>query len=435
MFLPLTWDTYYYASEGRGYGPEVWFVSLALLLWILASNGKSRTLTLPLLGVSLCGAVASHYYAALTLIAFGAGELVRTWMRRKLDPPMWLAFGGTLVSLVFFGRTIQSARAYSAHFWAIPHWRAMVSWYLYTIGYGALVLLAAIILAAVMFVMARPKSVPTVTVSPQPWEATALVVLALLPVFGMIVAQSITHAFTVRYFIAAVPGLCILVTLGLRLLLGNAPLGAALLWALCILGFGAQYYSKYYQQSLESEETRYSAAILRHSGNASIAIADITLFHRLSFYARRDLADRIVYLADPHLSARYLGHDTVDRGLLQLSPWFPLNVVWFRDWLIAHPSFLVYDPINDWSWISFELPKWSDDMRLVERDHGRVLFSVQSIKIPPDDRVPSDPLGKPMLYRRIPQAENPLCGIYMSGNACPLVDDPNASRPTPDFKD
>jgi hypothetical protein len=429
MFLPLTWETYYYASEGRGYGLEVGFVSLALLAWMLAGNGKSRTLTLPLLGVSLCGAVASHYYAGLMLIAFGAGELVRTWMRRKVDPPVWLAFGGALVPLLFFARTIQSARSYSTHFWAVPRWGLMVSWYTTVIGSGVLVLLAAIVLP-VIFLMARRWSVSAVYVPPQLWEATALVVLALVPVFGMVVAKSITHAFTERYFIAAIPGLCILVTLGLRLLLGNAPLGAVLVWALCIPGFGVRCYLEHSQHRQAFQETRYGAAILRHSGNASIAIPDVTLFHRLSVYARRDLADRVVYLADPHLSVRYLGHDTVDRGLLQLNPWFPLNVVWFRDWLIAHPSLLVYGSINDWNWVSFELPKWSNEIRLVERDRWRMLLSTQSINIPPDDHTPSDPSGEPMLYRRIPKGAASLCSIYMGGNACPGVDEPNASRPT-----
>jgi hypothetical protein len=70
-----------------------------------------------------------------------------------------------------------------------------------------------------------------------------------------------------------------------------------------------------------------------------------------SLYGRRDLGSRLVLLADPEKSIRYMSTDTVDRGLLDLNPWFPLNVRWFHEWIAEHPSFRVWASIGDWSWI------------------------------------------------------------------------------------
>jgi len=43
----------------------------------------------------------------------------------------------------------------------------------------------------------------------------------------------------------------------------------------------------------------------------------------------------------PKLSTKYIGHDTVDRGLLNLNPWFPLKVVWWHDWWKEHSFSLI----------------------------------------------------------------------------------------------
>jgi Dolichyl-phosphate-mannose-protein mannosyltransferase len=432
MFLPLTSWSYYYATEGRGYGLELGFVSLALLMWMLACEGRRRALTTPLLAAGLCGAVASHYYAGLVLIPFAAGELVRTRIRGKIDLPVWVAFGGALLPVFAFARTIRSAQSYSAHFWAEPHWNAMLIFYPGTIGHAMLVLLAAIALAAVLGI-AGPAPEPTAEPRPRLWYGIAFLLLALLPVFGVTLAMLVTHAYTDRYVVAAFPGVCLVVILGLRRIAGNNPLAAALICASCLPFFALQWHGLYTRQLLALRETRDTATFLRHAGDGPIAMAEVTPFHRLSFYARRDLARRLAYVADPHASIRYLRHDTLDRGLLALNPWFPLNVVWLHDWSSSHPSFLVYGYVGEWSWLTFELPRLSDSIRLLDRNRSHLLFSVQRLKPPADDRMISDPSGEPVLYRQLPDQETPLCMLYMQKDSCLVVDDPGTGAPSPGY--
>jgi hypothetical protein len=413
MFLPLTMKLYYYASEGRGYGLELGFVSFSVLMWMLACEGRRRALTVPLLAAGLCGAVASHYYAVLALIPLIAGELVRTRVRGKLDLPVWLAFGGALIPVVGFAHTILSANSYSTHFWAqFPHVYLAAEWYVTTLGYPTLVPIGAF--ALVILFRAAEGPWPSATGKRLcSWYSAAILLLAFLPVFGIALARLVTHAYTERYMIAAGVGVSILLILLARRAIGNDRLGPAFVCAVCLPFFFWQVRGLNKQEFSDLQAARSSAAFLRGTGDAPVAMAEVFRFHRLSFYARRDLVRRLAYVADPHLSIRYLGHDTIDRGLLALNPWFPLNVVWWHDWLRAHPSFLMYGWVDNWTtWLAFELPSVGNVQFMKREELSVLLFSVQNAKSPASDRTSSDPSGEPMLYRKLAGLESPVSDLY-----------------------
>jgi hypothetical protein len=134
------------------------------------------------------------------------------------------------------------------------------------------------------------------------------------------------------------------------------------------------------------------------------------------------LGGRVVYLADPHESLRYLHFDTVDRGLLDLNPWFPLNVRWFKQFVPEHPSFLVLANIDDWNWLPNSLAVMDGDVRLAGVLRNSALFSVSAAKVPPFVRGAGDPAGQPMLYSSLPADGKPVCQMYMSTASCPAVD-------------
>jgi len=426
MLLPLTSQLYYYASEARGYALELGFVSFSALMWLLACEGKRRHFAIPLLAAGLCGAVASHYYAVLVLIPLAAGELVRTQHRGKVDLPIWLAFGGALIPVVGFARIIVSARAYSAHFWAVPYLHLALDWYSMTLGYAILLPVGGFALV-IMFRISERSFSSTTVVPPRSWYSVAFFLFALLPVFGIIIAKLVTHAFTARYMIAASLGVFVLLILGLRRIIAKDRLGPAFVCAMCLPFFFWHVHEWNQHKFDELQALRATAAAVRRTGDAPVAMAEVTQFHRLSFYARRDLVRRLAYVADPHLSTRYMGHDTIDRGLLALNPWFPLNVVWWHDWLSAHQSFLVYGYVGEWTWLTFELPATSK-VQLLKRENliGCLLLSVQNARAPVDDRTHSDPSGEPMLYRQFASLEAPLCTVYMT-DGCPVVDEGSAS--------
>ena len=426
LLLPLTTPALYYATEARGYGMEVGFVTFSLWMWILAAEGRKRAWTVPALAVGLCLSIASHYYAVFFLIPLAAGELAKTRLRRSIDVPVCCALLAALIPLVLFAPIILKAKTYSEHFWAVPFWSQMLRWYPNMTGNLLLLLLAA---TALTFVLRIPASQdlqdansPLGTPVALP-VAVVLTTSVLLPILGEIVAQFITHAFTDRYFIAALPGTCIIALWVLQRLSRNTAAGAALISILCILLAAQEWRQLYKKQASNLRLLRSAATLLRRTGNAPIVISDISTFHQLSFYGQRDLANRLAYVADPHRSDYYLGHDTVDRGLLALNPWFPLNVVWWHEWWRTHPFSLVYGGVSDWAWHTFALDEVGN-VQLLNRDLSHLLLGVTRTNIPEDDRTPSDPPGKPMLYDQL-AAGPPLCNVYMPSDHCPVVDDPN----------
>jgi len=422
FIFPLASGNYYYASEARGYGLEVGFATFALLMWILAAEGKKRRLTLPGLAFGLCGAVASHYYAVLIVIPLVVGELVRTWFRKSVDFAVWVAFAASAIPLVAFAPVILKARTYSGHFWAVPHWGEPLFWYPDALGHLSLLLVAT---AAVGFLLrllyAGPDKEEEVAAS-LPISA-AIIVWALIPMIGIVLAESVTHAYTGRYFIAALTPVCFLLIFALKRILPSHSIGAGLVLVLTLGLYAQAWRDQFHTQNTSHETLLSSAALLRSTGTGPVIVSEATIFHQISYYAKSDLAERVVYVADPYLSTNFIGHDTIDRGLLDLKPWFPLNVVWWHDWWKDHSSSLIYGNVGEWTWITFALPQIAD-LKISNRDLSHLMMLATRLKVPEDDRSATDPSGKPALYDQLQRSGHSLCEIYMPTETCPVVDDP-----------
>jgi Dolichyl-phosphate-mannose-protein mannosyltransferase len=433
LWLPLTTPALYYATEARGYGLELGFVTFSLLMWLLATQGRHRVWTVPALAAGLCLAVASHYYAVLFVFPLGMGELVKMVKRRSMDVPIWCALFASLIPLLLFAPLLLKAETYSGHFWAVPHWGSMLQWYPSMLGRMPMILLAA---SGLVFLLRIPATEDPRGAAPDirlP-VIVAVTASALLPVVGGIIAQLITHAFADRYFIATLPGAVILLLWGLRRIIRNDVIGPALTCALCIVLFAQQWRELRAGQISTFRQTKSIATRLRQVRDAPIVLSEVTVFHRLSFYANRDLASRLVYVADPHLSVRYLGQDTVDRGLLALAPWFPLKVMWWSEWWSVHPFSLVYGYVGEWTWLTFALSNVGT-VQLVDRDVSRLLLAVTRTKAPATDRLAADPSGHPMLYDQQPTGGPPLCKVYMPTDTCPVIDDPTLTSPIVTYPD
>ncbi len=89
-----------------------------------------------------------------------------------------------------------------------------------------------------------------------------------------------------------------------------------------------------------------------------VVVADPQTFAVLSHYGSGEVKSRIVYLADPDLALKHLGHNSVERGMLDLlRPWFGMNVVEFEPYMAAHSRFLVYGDFVRLSFLNWLLPE------------------------------------------------------------------------------
>jgi hypothetical protein len=421
MLFPLSTNFYYYATEARGYGLVTGFAALAVLCWLRASVFRHRRLYLPLLAVSVTGAVASHYYAALMVLCLAAGELARTRVRRQVDLPIWLAFACSLLPVVLFRGTIRSASVYAHHFWAVPVWSDAITFYPAELGLGLVTLLGIVALAlSFRSKLSHYRTLP----SGDPvehwnvWHATAIYALTSLPIITIFVAKFITHGFSNRYAISALVGATTL-TCYLVSRICPQPLIALSAAVSCLCIFALQVHtlgSKFHEdRAAMAQDTR----ILSQTGHQQVVIMEVSVMHRLSFYAPRELASRLTYLSDPDASIQYLGQDTVDRGLLDLSPWFPLKALPAQSFLATHQSFLVFGGTSSWSWLTFDLPQWGHSTLLSRWEQGRMLFAVDDVHVAPSPARQQDPVESRMLFRTLPQTGPSLCDLYMGPHECP----------------
>jgi hypothetical protein len=431
MLFPLSTRIYYYATEARGYGLVAGFAAMAVLAWFRATEPYRRAVFLPLLAVSLAGAVSSHYYAVLIPIALAAGELVRTRARGRIDVPVWIAFAFGFMPLIIFLPTILSAHRYSAHFWAVPVWSDTISFYSTELGLGAVPLIGFLAAWLIFGIGSRGwramsllraahqgnslhESAPMTS-----WQATALCLLTATPLAVMLMAKFVTHAFSPRYAIGAIVGVATLVA---YLLSRAAPRALTALAAavLCLVMYGLEVRLLHAQLGETRDHLMDAARALSNSGDAQIALMEITVMHQLSYYAPRSLATRVNYVADPEKSIEYLKQDTIDRGLLDLRPWFPLKVLHVESFLADNPHFLAYGAADRWTWLTYDLPEWGET-RLIDRiDEHRMLFSVDHVRVPNPERLAEQHADStPMLYTQMPQSGPSLCALWMGPKNCP----------------
>ncbi len=424
MSIPLASPAYYYATEGRGYGLELGFAALAVLAWIRAGEARHRGLWVGVLGASLAGAVACHYYALLMAAAIAAAELTRSWLTKKIDFAVWLAICAAAAPIVVFAPLILHARHYAGHFWAWPHWTAPFGFYMDFTGYAVMLLLGGAVIGIVARALPRGHTVSQSAPRFRLWNFSVLCYVTAIPVLGTIVAKFVTHAMADRYVLPAIIGAVVIAAYGLSVIARCRSWAAMAVVAGAIVCFGLETYSLRNIVRLTYEDVAYNIEFLDRHPGVPVAVSEVTIFHRLSFYAPPRTVDRITYVSDPDLSVKYLGHDTIDRGLLDLNPWFPLRVVPLESYLAANSHFLVYGYIGPWTWLADELcalRSAAARLDMIDRRGQRLLLDVHG----PLKAFKSDTAEhwrnyeKTGLYWRLPRTRQTLCAQYMGAQSCP----------------
>jgi hypothetical protein len=205
-----------------------------------------------------------------------------------------------------------------------------------------------------------------------PVSPSALVVLAgfaLLPVAAIILAKTITHAYTDRHAMMAVIGLTSVLVWALSRVAPQGAIAALLLTVLATGLFSVESVRDY--RDLARSAANYEQT-LRFLGESTagqpVAIQDPHLFLELSalYKGRPRLA--LVYLFDRDRALAYTGTDDVELGLMTLKSWAPLHLEKFDDFVARKSPILVYGYPAVFGWLVAEL----------ERDHWRFTVSAHN---------------------------------------------------------
>ncbi len=382
----------FYSIEARPYGLVLAFAAASWLCWQAATDGRRRWLSLLGLFVSLAAAVCSHYYAVLVFVPLGIGELVRSYDRCRADWAIWLAMVGALFPLVAFLPLIEQARTYATGFWALPSWKSIPDTYSVLLMPAPLMLMLVLIFAGVV-VLLRPRNADSrgerSLLSIPGHELAVVMSYVAFPIIAVAVAILITGAFTFRYALPVVLGVSVLIGLTSARLLGGRPLLGAIVLVLSCGGF-SMLWGRSLPNTVEGAlGPMYTLVRSAAESELSVVVADPHNFMILSHYAPRDLVSRFVYLADPEQSLRYLGHNTMDRGILDLKPWFKMNILEYQQYKNEQSRFLMFvhagylgGPLAfgqtgpDFSWLLSDLTATGWHLELRTRQDNQLLFLV-----------------------------------------------------------
>jgi hypothetical protein len=204
-----------------------------------------------------------------------------------------------------------------------------------------------------------------------------------IPIVAVTAAKLVTGAFTDRYALPAVIGCGLIVAFAVHEMAPERPAIAAIL-TLSLCGFFLSLGLKSWTNVVGVREGHtQTIEFLRSNstGGASdlpVAIADQHEFTSLAHYAPPDIASRLVYLADPDKSLRRLGHNSVEKGALDLlKPWFHLPIEEYGPYVASGRRFLVYGSAGHFlNWLLSDLAEGGRRVELIGRNKASLLFLV-----------------------------------------------------------
>ena len=406
MAFPLATESLSYSVEARPYGLVLGFSGAALVFWQAASEGKYRPLSLVGLGLSLAGAISCHYYGVLVFLPFALGEAVRFAVRRKLDFGVASAVAAGVLPLAIYLPLIRAASAFSGTFWAKPQWSSIIAFYQYLL-IPALLLLFSIpmVLAISEWFRTRKEAAPDASCSALPlWEVAAAAGFALIPMVAVILAKTITGAFTDRYALPAVLGIAILLSWSISVL-GRNRAGVALVIAGIATGVFVLTAARAYRYNLGlAANARAEISELEkitRTGTAPVVVASPHRFLEYSHLAGVRGLTSAVYLADRDLALRHTGTDDVELGLLYLKAWAPLRVERFRDFVGKRKEFTLLDDGQPFAWALQELTREGWQFALVGNVGSVRLYKAS----PPQLHGTSDSAGRTLPLPIVPDRE------------------------------
>ncbi|MGC2330294.1 MAG: glycosyltransferase family 39 protein [Candidatus Acidiferrales bacterium] len=372
-----------YAIEARPYSLLVACIAIALLCYQRAPE----TGWMILMGLSFAAAEALHYYAVFALVPFGLAEIALSLKERRLRPGAWLALAcGLLPLAVFWPLLLGQKRIYGAHFWAAPTLRHTGSTYGWLFHISSYHWNLAIAVAVVFFLVGAPIALAIrhirATLMADRYFHEHVLVWALLGIpFVAFVATKLAHGgMDHRYVLASV----LAVPLGVGSILPRLNRSIVVLLAILVLSVLAFQEARFWasQHGHLGEVVSPVAALesmLNSAGHPDlpVVISDGEDYLPFVHYAPPELSRRFVDVVDPPQAVAYIGNDTVDKDLLRLQFYYPLQVHEFRLFASNHAKFLLYSSGDiEWDWWPRRLARDGYSLEVLAVDQGHKVYLV-----------------------------------------------------------
>lgn len=341
-----------YAYEARQY---TWILAadcLALVSWTrIVAESKERYLALFGIFFGTAVTVGSHWLGGLVVIPLAAGEAVRDWQKRRIDPPVWGALLGGALTVLAYIPLLRASSAYRILPWKGVALRDIPDSYSLLLEPCFLPLtLLLVFLSCARFLFGAPGPKLEAVRSPLP-VFVSIAVFALFPFLVFVVTKAITHAFQPRYALPCTIGLIPLLSLAVRDFARRSALWVAV--AIVIIG-GYGTFSHCGQIAAKAHgsdaEMFADAAIFSRYPTLPIASAAQSLFLRLDAHGPQTVRERNVFLTDP--SSVRLSHENTNFLMTKaLQQWTKLPIVELPTFLSAHTRFYLLQDFGVEQWL------------------------------------------------------------------------------------
>jgi hypothetical protein len=352
MVFPLLTGAETYASEARSYGLVLGFCGISMIAWQRAAEGRNRTFALATLLTSLCGALLVHAYAVFLLVAFAVAEITRALSRHKVDWAMSICLAvPTLCVLTYL--PILAAKPWSVRPGVDrPNWSSFLDFYWFLLGPSMWPLLASLIL--VLALTAPRMGATTDDAGRIPLHESVLALsLALLPVFAIAVASTVTHVWRHRYGVAAAAGITVLLMFFLWNRSGGERAAGAALFSILVVPYVLT-------------NTSWIAGVVRPDRDTTspnihlppveevhpelpLVYSTALYFLAEDHYASPNVVSRLYFLTDHKASIDFSGSDFFDTQLPILKKWLPIRgkIVDYDTFMAEHERFLLYGAFDE----------------------------------------------------------------------------------------
>ncbi len=374
-----------YAIEARAYSLLVACIAIALVAYQRAPARRSMCI----MALALAASLSFNYYAGLAMVPLGLAELYLLLIRRQIRWPVWIAFSlGVLPMAAFWPLLVAMRHNFSAHFWAKTSLTGLAFIYatlfLTSPPWGAALAAASVLaMAGLIIFFARNSKGAAAPSSAPPHEYVLVLGLLSLPFIGYAAAKLTHSGVTERYVLAAVVGIslaagCILPRLDRKSVLLAVTFLAALLAAQ-----EAEFWLAHAHQLTGFDSPADSLASLVTSAghpDLPVVISDGLEYLPIAHYAAPPWSERFVTLVDPQAALIFAGNDSLDTGLTVLRPFASLRVYDYKDFVLQHPTFLLYsengsapDPHG---WWAERLFRDGYALKVLAVDHQRTIYLV-----------------------------------------------------------
>jgi len=375
-----------YAAEARPYSMLMACIAFAMLCY---QRLPSLFWTV-MLGISLVLAQTLHYYAIFAMVPFVLAETVVFLRTRQFRWSVWLALVCGPIPLLVFGPLLAKLRSYyGAHYYTHYGFTSLPSTYgaffLADSGYGAAVAVVSIAGVLGTLLLVRPgTSVKPEIRNAHAVEATLLTVMVALPLIACVVINVMHGGMRDAYAMGAVIGICLAVGCALSL---TKPAVVVLFAIFLFSSVGVREFI-FWRSNHSLHLVPATVAIeefIDKSGYSDlpVVVASGMRYTPLAYYASPEFFRRLYYLADEEKQFKYQGADTLDKHVVILRDYLPLQVRGFSEFTSAHLKFIVYaeEPDDGGTWLPIYLSHEAACVQLIGMDANRRLYLVTMKKV------------------------------------------------------